>query len=93
VARNSDHRSGAAVTTLPLMGIHHIKFAVTDLDRLLRFYEGFLGAKRIAEADHRRSDDGSLYAYILEVPGLGCALELRLNPEQAKKCSEGPPSA
>jgi catechol 2,3-dioxygenase-like lactoylglutathione lyase family enzyme len=36
------------------MGIHHIKFAVTDLDRSPRFYEGFLGAKRIAEADHRR---------------------------------------
>jgi catechol 2,3-dioxygenase-like lactoylglutathione lyase family enzyme len=85
VARNSDHRSGGAVTTLPLMGIHHIKFAVTDLDRSLHFYEAFLGAKRIAEADHRRTDDGSLYAYILEVPGLGCALELRLNPEQARK--------
>jgi catechol 2,3-dioxygenase-like lactoylglutathione lyase family enzyme len=85
VARNSDHRSEGLVTTLPLMGIHHIKFAVTDLDRSLHFYEAFLGAKRIAEADHRRTYGGSLYAYILEVPGLGCAIELRLNPEQAKR--------
>jgi catechol 2,3-dioxygenase-like lactoylglutathione lyase family enzyme len=73
------------VTTSPLMGIHHIKFAVTDLDRSLHFYEASLGAKRIPEADHRRTDDGSLYAYILEVPGLGCPLELQLHPGQAKK--------
>jgi catechol 2,3-dioxygenase-like lactoylglutathione lyase family enzyme len=69
----------------PLMGIHHIKFAVTDLDRSLRFYESSLGARRIPELDHRRTDDGSLYAYILEVDGLGCMLELRLNPAQAEK--------
>jgi catechol 2,3-dioxygenase-like lactoylglutathione lyase family enzyme len=67
------------------MGIHHIKFAVTDLVRSLHFYEAFVGAKRIPEADHRRTDDGSLYAYILEVPGLGCPLELQLDPEQARK--------
>jgi catechol 2,3-dioxygenase-like lactoylglutathione lyase family enzyme len=72
------------VNTPPLMGIHHIKFAVTALDRSLHFYEDFLGAKRIPEADHRRTADGSLYAYVLEVPGLGCRLELLLNPEQAK---------
>jgi catechol 2,3-dioxygenase-like lactoylglutathione lyase family enzyme len=69
----------------PLMGIHHIKFAVTDLDRTLRFYEAFLDASRIPELDHRRTDDGSLYAYILKVGGLGCLLELRLNPAQAEK--------
>jgi catechol 2,3-dioxygenase-like lactoylglutathione lyase family enzyme len=73
------------MTRPPLMGIHHIKFAVTDLVRSLHFYEAFVGAKRIPEADHRRADDGSLYAYILEVPGLGCPLELQLDPEQARK--------
>jgi catechol 2,3-dioxygenase-like lactoylglutathione lyase family enzyme len=73
------------MTRPPLMGIHHIKFAVTDLVRSLHFYEAFVGAKRIPEADHRRTDDGSLYAYILEVPGLGCPLELQLDPEQARK--------
>jgi catechol 2,3-dioxygenase-like lactoylglutathione lyase family enzyme len=72
------------MTRPPLMGIHHIKFAVSDLDRSLHFYEAFLGAKRIPEADHRRAADGSPYAYVLEVPGLGCWFELLLNPEQAK---------
>jgi catechol 2,3-dioxygenase-like lactoylglutathione lyase family enzyme len=69
----------------PLVGIHHIKFAVSDLERSLHFYESLLGGKRIPEADHRRTNDGSLYAYILEVPGLTCPLELELNPAQAKK--------
>ena len=68
-----------------LKGIHHIKLAVSALAPSLKFYEEALGAKRIPEADHIREDDGSVYAYILEVPGLGAALELRLNPEQAKK--------
>ena len=85
MARNVDQRSERPVTAPPLMGVHHIKFAVTDLDRSLHFYEAFLGAKRIPEADHRRTDDGSLYAYVLDVPGLGCRLQLLLNPEQAKK--------
>ena len=39
--------SEGLVTTLPLMGIHHIKFAVTDLDRSLHFYEAFLGANAL----------------------------------------------
>jgi catechol 2,3-dioxygenase-like lactoylglutathione lyase family enzyme len=86
-ARDANFRSEKLMTTPTpsLMGIHHIKFAVSDLDRSLHFYEAFLGAKRIPQADHRRTDDGSLYAYILEVPGLGCKLELRLNPKQAEK--------
>jgi catechol 2,3-dioxygenase-like lactoylglutathione lyase family enzyme len=73
------------LTRPSLMGIHHIKLAVSDLDRSLRFYEDFLGAKRIREADHRKAGDGSLYAYILEVTGLGCLLELRLNAAQAQR--------
>jgi catechol 2,3-dioxygenase-like lactoylglutathione lyase family enzyme len=75
----------SAMSAPLLMGIHHLKFAVSDLDRSLRFYEAFLGAKRVPEADHRRADTGALYAYILQVPGLGCALELRLNPDQAAR--------
>jgi catechol 2,3-dioxygenase-like lactoylglutathione lyase family enzyme len=72
------------LTRPSLLGIHHIKLAVSDLDRSLRFYETFLGAKRIPDADHRRAADGSLYAYILEVVGLGSLLELRLNVAQAQ---------
>jgi len=69
----------------PLLGIHHIKLAVSDLERSLRFYEALFGAQRIPQADHKHEADGSLYAFILDVPNLGAKLELRLNPEQAKK--------
>jgi catechol 2,3-dioxygenase-like lactoylglutathione lyase family enzyme len=65
-----------------LRGIHHLKFAVSDLQRSLAFYELALDARRIAAFDHRAAD-GSLYAMILEVPGLGTMLELRLNAPQA----------
>ena len=64
-------------------GIHHVKLPVADLDRALRFYEHLFGAERIPKADHRKQD-GSLYALILRVPGLGTMLELRLNGEQAQ---------
>ena len=72
------------MTAVPaLKGIHHLKLPVADLARSLDFYERVLGAKRIPEADHRRAVDGSLYAYILVVPGLGTMLELRLHPTRA----------
>jgi catechol 2,3-dioxygenase-like lactoylglutathione lyase family enzyme len=69
----------------PLQGIHHLKLPVSDLDTSLTFYERAFGARRIPEADHRRASDGSLYAYILAVPGLGTALELRLDPARAER--------
>jgi catechol 2,3-dioxygenase-like lactoylglutathione lyase family enzyme len=69
----------------PLKGIHHLKLAVTDLQRSLSYYETLFGAKRIPQADHKRETDGSLYAFILDIPNLGTKLELRLNPEQARK--------
>ena len=30
-----------------LEGVHHLKFAVSDLDRSLRFYEQVFGAQRL----------------------------------------------
>ncbi|MCU1528094.1 MAG: lactoylglutathione lyase-like lyase [Frondihabitans sp.] len=66
-----------------LRGIHHLKLAVSDIDVSLDFYERSLGARRIPEADHRRQEDGSLYAVILEIPGLGTLLELRRDPHRA----------
>ena len=68
----------------PLAGLHHLKVPVTDLDRSRAFYETALGAERIPEADHHREEDGSLYAYILKVPGLGAMIEMRLDPGQAR---------
>ncbi len=67
----------------PLAGIHHIKLPVSDLARSMEFYEKLLGAKRIPALDHKK-DDGSLYAHICDVPGLGTKLELRLNPKHAE---------
>ena len=68
-----------------IQGIHHLKFAVSELARSLAFYERVFDARRIPQADHVRESDGQLYAYILDVPGLGTRLELRLNPAQAEK--------
>jgi catechol 2,3-dioxygenase-like lactoylglutathione lyase family enzyme len=68
-----------------IRGIHHLKIAVSDLDRSLDFYERALGARRIPGLDHRREKDATLYAYICDVPGLEPKLELRLDPEQARK--------
>ena len=65
--------------------LHHVKLAVSDLGCSLAFYESFLGAERIPEADHHRESDGKLYGYILKVPDLGTMLELRLNADQAQK--------
>lgn len=68
----------------PLRGIHHLKVAVSDLEESLRFYERALNASRLPEADHLAAD-GSTYALVLDVPGLGAMLELRLDPEQAER--------
>ena len=66
----------------PLGGMHHIKFAVSDVDASLRFYTDVFGAQRIARADHVDAD-GRVYAYICEMPGLGTLLDLRLEPSHA----------
>lgn len=66
------------------LGIHHLKFAVSELDRSLAFYSRALGARRLSKLDHIDAA-GQLFAIILEVPNLGAALELRLSAEHAAK--------
>jgi catechol 2,3-dioxygenase-like lactoylglutathione lyase family enzyme len=68
----------------PLRGIHDLKFAVSDLDESLRCYERALGAKHVPELDHTR-DDGTRFAVVIEVPGLGAVLQPRLDPERAAR--------
>jgi quinol monooxygenase YgiN/extradiol dioxygenase family protein len=63
-------------------GIHHIKLPVTDLEQSSAWYASVLGARRLGELDHRRPD-GTLFAVILDVPGLTGHLELRLDPATA----------
>ncbi|MFD6161001.1 antibiotic biosynthesis monooxygenase [Nocardia sp. NPDC060256] len=64
-------------------GIHHLKLPVTDLARSTDWYRAVLGARHLTELDHRRPD-GTLFAVILDVPGLSGYLELRLAPATAK---------
>ena len=66
------------------LGIHHLKFAVSELDRSLAFYSRALGARRLSKLDHIDAA-GQLFAIILEVPNLGATLELRLSAEHAAK--------
>lgn len=68
----------------PLRGIHDLKFAVSDLDELLRLYGRARGAKHVPELDHMR-DDGTRFAVVVEVPGRGTVLQLRLDPERAAR--------
>jgi catechol-2,3-dioxygenase len=76
----------------PPRGIHDLKFAVSDLDESLRSYEHALGAKHVPELDHTR-DDGTRFAAVIEVPGLGTVLQLRLDPERAGRQAIFDPSA
>ncbi|TDD63452.1 hypothetical protein E1263_00430 [Kribbella antibiotica] len=66
----------------PFAGIHHLQIPVSDLDRSIDWYSKVLGARRRSEVDHKPSD-APLFAVVLEVPGLGAGLELRLNPTAA----------
>lgn len=63
-------------------GIHHITLPVTDLERSAHWYRAVLGARRVPELDHRRGD-GTLFAVVLDVPGLPGHLELHLDPPMA----------
>jgi catechol 2,3-dioxygenase-like lactoylglutathione lyase family enzyme len=64
------------------LGIHHLKFAVCDLERSCDFYSRVFGARRLGHLDHYDAHK-QLYGIILDVPHLGTPLELRLNATQA----------
>jgi catechol 2,3-dioxygenase-like lactoylglutathione lyase family enzyme len=65
-----------------IVGIHHLKFPVSDLGQSLAFYESAFGARRNAELDHRHAN-GELFGVILEIPQLGTFLELRKDSRAA----------
>ena len=67
------------------LGVHHLKFAVSNLDVSLAWYERVVGARRVAALDHIRND-GTRFAAICEMPDWsGLFLELRQTEAQALK--------
>ena len=71
------------ITIPAIHGLHHLKFAVADLARSTAFYERVFGATRLSKFDHTRPD-GTQFAVLLDVPGLGTLLELRLDAAAAR---------
>ncbi|KAF2102767.1 Glyoxalase/Bleomycin resistance protein/Dihydroxybiphenyl dioxygenase [Rhizodiscina lignyota] len=65
--------------------VHHIKFPCSDIDAALKWYTDVLSARRIEQFDHFKAD-GSVFAYILDMPLFGnINLELRLDADHAEK--------
>ena len=69
--------------SLALDGVHHLKFAVADLDDSLRWWEKVFSAQRQPDLDHT-TREGELFAYILFVPGLDMPVQLRFDTAGAR---------
>ena len=68
-----------------ILGVHHLKFAVSNLDISIAWFERVLGARHVAELDHIRAD-GTRYAAVCEMTDWsGLYLELRHSRAQAAK--------
>lgn len=74
--------TAATADALRIEGLRTLKFAVSDCDRALAFYERVFGVERIPAIDHRDAD-GAIYAYVCRWPAIGALLDLRLLPAHA----------
>jgi catechol 2,3-dioxygenase-like lactoylglutathione lyase family enzyme len=68
---------------LALSGVHHLTLPVSDLDDGMTWYAMVFGARRQSRLDHR-DDEGALFAVVVELPGLGTMVQLRLSPQTAR---------
>ncbi len=66
------------------IGVHHLKFPVSDLEASADWVRRAFGAERITRCDHH-DENGRLCAVMLHFPGLGAPLELRLAPGAARE--------
>ena len=65
-----------------VLGIHHLKLAVSNLSISIAWYERVLGARHVHALDH--SKDGARFAAVVQMPCWnGLFLELRQNRSQA----------
>lgn len=73
-----------------LTGIHHLKFAVIDLEQSIEWYARIFDAEHIGRFDHHDST-GQRYAVVISIPGVRELVELRLNPIAAQGVSDFDP--
>jgi catechol 2,3-dioxygenase-like lactoylglutathione lyase family enzyme len=70
------------MTAPPLLGLHHFKLPVSDLDASIDWYGKVFAAEYLLQFDHVDSG-GVRYAVVLDVPGLPAPVELRWAPMAA----------
>jgi catechol 2,3-dioxygenase-like lactoylglutathione lyase family enzyme len=68
----------------PLLGLHHLKLPVSDLDASIDWYKRVFDAEYLAQFDHV-DGSGVRYAVIINVPGLPVPVELRWAPKAANE--------
>lgn len=64
-------------------GVHHLKIPVTDVEASASWFERAFGARRVKRFDHREKD-GTLFAAMMMMPGIGSPVELRHASKAAK---------
>jgi catechol 2,3-dioxygenase-like lactoylglutathione lyase family enzyme len=78
-------QGGSAAMTAPaLVGLHHVKLPVSDLDTSVAWYARVLGAQPQPQLDHL-DDSGARYAVIMVLPGVPVPLELRWAPGAGRR--------
>jgi len=70
------------VSELGFSGVHHVTIPVTDLPASIAWYTTCLVAKHVTRFDHH-DQDGLAFAVILQLPGHGPQVQLRIDPAVA----------